>query len=87
MFRSSTIIRELVLSLAKVMLEHSVHYVLIGYVVVWQHVLEWRVWCVHTSLRFLHSLYNFSWLSSTSNICASGYLSVLSFEFTFIVSI
>jgi hypothetical protein len=43
MFRSSTIIRELVLSLAKVMLEHSVDYVLIGYVVVWQHVLEWRV--------------------------------------------
>jgi hypothetical protein len=46
MFRSSTIIRELVLSLAKVMLEHSVNYVLIGYVVVWQHVLEWRVLCV-----------------------------------------
>jgi hypothetical protein len=38
MFRSSTIIRELVLSLAKVMLEHSVNYVLIDYVVVWQHV-------------------------------------------------
>jgi hypothetical protein len=38
MFRSSTIIRELVLSLAKVMLERSVNYVLIGYVVVWQHV-------------------------------------------------
>jgi hypothetical protein len=36
MFRSSTIIRELVLSLAKAMLEH---YVPIGYVVVWQHVL------------------------------------------------
>jgi hypothetical protein len=36
MFRSSTIVRELVLSLAKVMLEH---YVLIGYVVVWQRVL------------------------------------------------
>jgi hypothetical protein len=40
MFRSSTIIWELVLSLAKVMLEHSVNYVLIGYVVVWRHVLE-----------------------------------------------
>jgi hypothetical protein len=39
MFRSSTIIRELVLSLVKVMLEHSVNYVLIGYVLVWQHVL------------------------------------------------
>jgi hypothetical protein len=36
MFRSPTIIREIVLSLAKVMLEH---YVLIGYVVVWQHAL------------------------------------------------
>jgi hypothetical protein len=40
MFRSSTIIRELVLSLAKVMLEH---YVLIGYVVVWQHVCNRKV--------------------------------------------
>jgi hypothetical protein len=36
MFRSSTTVRELVLSLAKVILEH---YILIGYVVVWQHVL------------------------------------------------
>jgi hypothetical protein len=36
MFRSSTIIRGVVLSLAKVMLEHCV---LIGYVVVWQHML------------------------------------------------
>jgi hypothetical protein len=34
MFQSSTIIRELVLSLAKVMLEYSVNYVLISYVVV-----------------------------------------------------
>jgi hypothetical protein len=40
MFRSSTIIRELALSLAEVMLEHSVNYVLIGYVVVWERVLE-----------------------------------------------
>jgi hypothetical protein len=37
MLRSSTIIRELVLSLAKVILKHSVNYALIGYVVVWQH--------------------------------------------------
>jgi hypothetical protein len=44
MFRSSTIIREFVLSLVKVMLEHSVNYVLIVYVVVWQQVL--RVACV-----------------------------------------
>ena len=47
MFRSSTIIRELALNLAKVifMLKHSVklrrHY----YAVVWQHVVEWCV-CV-----------------------------------------
>jgi hypothetical protein len=41
MFRSTTIIRELVLSLAKVMLEHF--YVLIGYVVVWQHVCSRKV--------------------------------------------
>jgi hypothetical protein len=46
MFRSSTIIKGLVVSLAKVMLEHSRNYILIGYVVVWQHVLEWRVCCV-----------------------------------------
>jgi hypothetical protein len=39
MFRSSTIIGELVLSMAKVMLEHSLNYVLIGYMVVWQHVI------------------------------------------------
>jgi hypothetical protein len=43
MFRSSTIIRELVLSLAKVMLEQSVNYVLIGSVVVWQHVCNRKV--------------------------------------------
>jgi hypothetical protein len=51
MFRSSTIIREILQSLAKVMLEHSVNYVLIGYVVVWQHVLEWRVCCVLCRMR------------------------------------
>ena len=39
MFRSSTIIRELALNLAKVifMLKHSVKYVVIYYAVVWQH--------------------------------------------------
>jgi hypothetical protein len=46
MFRSTTIIRELVLSLAKVTLEHSVKHVVKYYVVVWQHVLGWRVCCV-----------------------------------------
>jgi hypothetical protein len=55
MFRSSTIIRELVLSLAKVVLEHSVSYVLVGYVVVWQHVLEWRVCCVLCRMRLTQS--------------------------------
>jgi hypothetical protein len=40
MFRSTTIIRELVLSLAKVVLKHSLNYVVIWYVVVWQHVFE-----------------------------------------------
>jgi hypothetical protein len=39
MFRSTTIIRELVLSLAKVILKHLVKYVAICYVVVLQHVL------------------------------------------------
>jgi hypothetical protein len=42
MFRSSTFIGELVLSLAKVILKHSVNYVLIYYVLVWCSV----VWCV-----------------------------------------
>ena len=39
MFRSSTIIREPALNLAKVifMLKHSVNYVVIYYAVVWQH--------------------------------------------------
>jgi hypothetical protein len=37
MFRSTTIIRELALSLDKVILKHSVKYVVIYYVVVWQH--------------------------------------------------
>jgi hypothetical protein len=45
MFRSSIIIRKLVLSLAKVTLKHSVKLCPIGYLVVWQHVLEWCV-CV-----------------------------------------
>jgi hypothetical protein len=46
MFGSTTIIRELLLSLAKVILKHSVKYVVICYVVVWQHVFEWLVCCV-----------------------------------------
>jgi hypothetical protein len=37
MFWSTAIIRELVLSLAKVILKRSVKYVVICYVVVWQH--------------------------------------------------
>jgi hypothetical protein len=37
MFRSTTIIRELILSLAKVILKHLVKYVVMCYVVVWQH--------------------------------------------------
>jgi hypothetical protein len=47
MFRSTTIIRELVVNLAKVifMLKHSVNYVVICYLVMWQRVTEWRV-CV-----------------------------------------
>ena len=56
MFRSSTIIRELALNLAKVIfiLKRSVklrrHY----YAVVWQHVMEWRVCCM--LCRILHSV-------------------------------
>jgi hypothetical protein len=40
MFRPTTIIRELVLSLAKIILKHPVKYVVINYAVVWQHVFE-----------------------------------------------
>jgi hypothetical protein len=40
MFQSTTIIRELVLSLDKVISKHSVKYVVICYVVVWQLVFE-----------------------------------------------
>jgi hypothetical protein len=47
MFRFTTIIKELVLSLAKVITLGKI----IGYVVVWQHVLEWRVCCVLCRMR------------------------------------
>jgi hypothetical protein len=55
MFRSSTIIRELVLSPAKVMLEHSVNYVQIGYVVVWQHFCNRKVFFYLPI--YLHSIF------------------------------
>jgi hypothetical protein len=51
MFWSSAIFRELVRSLAKIILKHSVKLCHIGYVVVWQHVVEWRVWCVLCRMR------------------------------------
>jgi hypothetical protein len=40
MFRPTAIIRELVPCLAKVVLKHSVKYIVIYYVVVWPHVFE-----------------------------------------------
>jgi hypothetical protein len=42
MFRSTAIIRELVLSLAKVIsiLKHSAKYVVICYLAMWQHVID-----------------------------------------------
>ena len=54
MFRSSTMIRELVLNLAKVifMLKHSVKLCRYMLLVMWQHVAEWRFCCV---LCILHS--------------------------------
>jgi len=44
MFRSSTILRELVQNLAKVIfqLKHSVKLRRIYYVEMWQHAMEWR---------------------------------------------
>ena len=57
MFRSSTIIRELALNLAKVifMLKHSVElrYYYYYYAVVWQHVMEWRVCCMLCRMRLM----------------------------------
>jgi hypothetical protein len=52
MFRSTTIFRELILSLDKIILKHSVKYVVVCYVVVWQHVFEWRVCCVLCRMRW-----------------------------------
>jgi hypothetical protein len=45
MFRSTTTIVELVLSLAKVIFKHSAKYVVIYYVLLWQHVFEGLVCC------------------------------------------
>jgi hypothetical protein len=56
MFRSTTIIRELVLSLTKVVLKHSVKYVVICYVVVWQQV-EGLVCCVLCRMRLSQRAY------------------------------
>jgi hypothetical protein len=48
MFRSSTILRELVRRLAKVifLLKHSVKLGLVCYVEMWQHVMERRACCL-----------------------------------------
>ena len=48
MFRSMTIIMELVLNLAKViiMLKHSAKLRCYMLLVMWQHVTEWHVCCV-----------------------------------------
>ena len=58
MFRSSIIIKELALNLAKVifMLKHSVklrRYLLCSCVAAWQHFMEWRVCCM---LCRMHSM-------------------------------
>ena len=55
MYRSSTIIRELALNLAKVtfMLKHSVKLRRYYYAVVWQHVMEWRVCCMLCRMRLM----------------------------------
>ena len=63
MFRSSTIIKELALNLAKFifMLRYSVKLRRYYYAVVWQNVMEWRVCCMlcikHTrhSMTFCHT--------------------------------
>jgi hypothetical protein len=59
MFRSSTVIRELVLSLAKVILEHSVNYVFIGYVVVWQYVCNRKVLPIYLHSIFILYIYSY----------------------------
>ena len=52
MFRSSTILRELVQSLARAifLLKHSVKLRRIYYVEMWQHVMERRAWCLFCRL-------------------------------------
>jgi len=47
-FRSSTILRELVQNLANVifLLKHSLNYVVVYYVEMWQHVMERRACCL-----------------------------------------
>ena len=53
MCRASTIIRELALNLNKVifMLKNSVKLRRFYYAAVWQHVMEWRVCCVHSIIN------------------------------------
>jgi hypothetical protein len=55
MFRSSNIIRELVLNLAEVtfMLKHSVKLRRYYCAVVWQHVMEWRVCCMLCTMHII----------------------------------
>jgi hypothetical protein len=55
MFRSTTIFRELVLSLVKLYYNTRCNDVVIGYVVVWQHVFEWRVCCVLCTAHNTHA--------------------------------
>jgi len=57
MFQSMAIIRELVLHLAKVILKHSLNYIIIYCVVMWQHVIDWRVCCVQYRMSNL-TIYN-----------------------------
>jgi hypothetical protein len=53
MFRSSTILRELVQSLAKVIfhLKHSIKLRRMYYVEMWQHVMERRAYCLLCKLQ------------------------------------
>jgi hypothetical protein len=86
MFRSTTIIRELALSLTKVILKHSVKYVVLCYVVVWKHekragknmstnncIAPFHSWALIFSLRREANRFNTPWLLS----CTALYMPLL----------
>ena len=71
MFRSSTIIRELALNLDKVifMLKYSVKLRRYYYAVVWQHVMEWRMYFMLCRMRLSRILHSIKYTSHSMTCC------------------